>query len=72
MLFIITFLAINEKKTNPNGQCYGDYRIDKVIPFPFIRRLNKAEINTAVMIYLAISKDKSPNFSLFLVFMAQI
>ena len=41
MLFIITFLAIYEKKTNPNGQCYGDYRIDKVIPFPFIRP-NKA------------------------------
>ena len=37
MLFTITFLAINEKKTNPNGQCYGNYRIDKVIPFPFIR-----------------------------------
>ena len=37
MLFIITFLAINEKKINPNGQCYGDYRIDKTIPFPFIR-----------------------------------
>ena len=45
MLFTITFLAINEKKTNPNGQCSGN---------------------------LAISKDKSPNYSLFLVFMAQI
>ena len=72
MLFTITFLAINEKKTNPNGQCYGDYRIDKVIPFPFIRPVKQSQINTAVMIYLAISKDKSPNFSLFLVFMAQI
>lgn len=42
MLFTITFLAINEKKTNPNGQCYGDYRIDKVIPFPFIRPVKQS------------------------------
>ena len=72
MLFIITFLAINEKKTNPNGQCYGDYRIDKIIPFPFIRPVKQSRNQHCLMIYLAISKDKSPNYSLFLVFMAQI
>lgn len=60
MLFTITFLAINEKKTNPNGQCYGDYRIDKVYHFHSSDRLNKAEINTAVMIYLAILKTNRP------------
>lgn len=72
MLFIITFLAINEKKTNPNGQCYGDYRIDKVIPFPFIRPTKACWNQNRSNIYLAISNIKSPNFSLFLVFMAQI
>ena len=72
MSSIITFLAINEKKTNPNGQCYGDYRIDKVIPFPFIRPIKQSRNQHCSNDIFAISKDKSPNFSLFLVFMAQI
>ena len=72
MLLIITFLAINEKKTNPNGQCYGDYRIDKVIPFPFIRPTKACLNQNRSNIYLAISNIKSPIFFLFLVFMAQI
>ena len=42
MLFTITFLAINEKKTNPNGQCYGNYLIDKFIPYPFIRPVKQS------------------------------
>ena len=72
MSSIITFLAVNEKKTNPNGQCYGDYRIDKVIPFPFIRPTKACLNQNRSNIYLAISNIKSPIFFLFLVFMAQI
>ena len=72
MSFIITFLAINEKKTNPNGQCYGDDRIDKIIPFPFIRPTKACLNQNRCNDILAISKDKSPSFSLLLAFMAQI